>query len=392
MAKKCKLTVNYKKNQTKWIFLMQNNRIVSEVVVFNGRVTIFMLLISLIFIGTSFKSHSKVTGDVLNMRTPHWQVYQLPVNSSFRSVYMPGQNVIWAGGTHNTWVRSVNNGKVFQTGQVPADGAELDFRGVMALDGDIAWLMSAGESAKGQTRIYKTVNGGKDWVLEYQPVQPGIFLDGIRFWDASNGIAFGDPVLGHFFILLTHDGGRHWVPLALSSGPAANPGEGAFAASGSSLVTRPGGYAWIGTGGTNGGRVFNTRNYGKSWTTASTSLQSDTSSGIFGLLFLNENLGFAVGGDYRKIHQVQVNAANTGDGGKTWQNSRQNPDGLEEGIAWIQARNQLIAVGPSGTVISADSGRHWSRTDTVAFHTIGFSQNSCWAAGQGGKIAELVFR
>jgi len=40
----------------------------------------------------------------------------------------------------------------------------------------------------------------------------GGFIDGIKMFDASNGIAVGDPVGGKWTVLKTTDGGATWSP------------------------------------------------------------------------------------------------------------------------------------------------------------------------------------
>jgi undecaprenyl pyrophosphate phosphatase UppP len=50
--------------------------------------------------------------------------------------------------------------------------------------------------------------------------------------------------------------------------PAAQPGEGGFAASGLCVETRPGGLAWIAAGNATRARVFRSTDWGRSWSAA----------------------------------------------------------------------------------------------------------------------------
>jgi len=61
--------------------------------------------------------------------------------------------------------------------------------------------------------------------LQLTNPDPKGFFDALAFWDATHGIAVGDPVDGHITIFTTDDGGVHWVRRAT---PAALPNEGAF--------------------------------------------------------------------------------------------------------------------------------------------------------------------
>ena len=80
--------------------------------------------------------------------------------------------------------------------------------------------------------------------------------------------------------------------------PAALPGEGAFAASGTCLVVQGDRNAWFGTG---GGRVFRSTDRGRSWTVHTTPIRAGNgTSGIFSLAFWDADHGVAVGGDYKE--------------------------------------------------------------------------------------------
>ena len=73
---------------------------------------------------------------------------------------------------------------------------------------------------------------------------------------------------GSLRVLVTSDGGRTWRRVAANRLPAALPGEGGFAASGTCAVVRPNGRAWIATGNGPRSRVLTTSDYGESWSAA----------------------------------------------------------------------------------------------------------------------------
>src|SRR5262249_51379530 len=158
-------------------------------------------------------------------------------------------------------------GTTWSVGTVP--GAEkLDFRDVEAFGEATAYLLSAGPGDA--SRIYKTSDGGKSWVLQFQSADPAAFFDAIAFWDEQNGMALGDPVKGRFQLLVTKDGGAQWNPLAAKPLPPALPGEGAFAASGTCLVTHGANDVWFATGGAKAARVFHSRDRGQNWEVSAT--------------------------------------------------------------------------------------------------------------------------
>ena len=173
-----------------------------------------------------------------------------------------------------------------------ADG--LDFRDVKAFDPTNAYLLSIGEGEK--SRIYKTADGGATWKLQYLNHDPRGFYDAIAFWDSQHGIALGDPIDGHFSVLITNDAGEHWER---QLGPVANTQEGAFAASGTCLLARGQNDVWVVTGDLQGARVLHSVDRGRTWVASQTPVQHDgKSAGIFSIAFADDQRGVVVGGDY----------------------------------------------------------------------------------------------
>jgi photosystem II stability/assembly factor-like uncharacterized protein len=245
-----------------------------------------------------------------------WQVQTVDTKSDFRGLCVVSPNVAWVSGTAGTFARTTDGGRTWSVGTVP--GAEkLDFRDVEAFGATTAYLLSAG--AGDASRIYKTVDGGRSWAMQFKSAEPGAFLDALAFWDEQNGVALGDPILGLFQLLATADGGGHWKPVGAKIFPPALPGEGAFAASGTCLVTRGETDVWFATGGAKTARIFHSRDRGKTWEVSETPILAGVASaGIFSIAFRDRQHGMIVGGDYRKPHETGATAAITSDSGKTW--------------------------------------------------------------------------
>src|SRR5262249_4951616 len=148
--------------------------------------------------------------------------------SDLRGLCVVSPDVAWVSGTAGTYARTADRGKTWSVGTVPGAG-KLDFRAVQAFGGAAAYLLRARPGAP--SRIYKTTDGGKSWVMQFQSADPAAFFDALAFWDEKNGIALGDPVRGQFQFVVTADGGATWKSLAARTLPPALPGEGAFAAS-----------------------------------------------------------------------------------------------------------------------------------------------------------------
>jgi photosystem II stability/assembly factor-like uncharacterized protein len=260
----------------------------------------------------------------------------------------------------------------------------LDFRDVEAFGETTAYLLSAGPGE--QSRIYKTVDGGKTWAVQFKSSDPDAFFDAIAFWDAQNGIALGDPVMGHFQLMVTNDGGAHWKQLPETDLPLALPKEGAFAASGTCLVTHGAQDVWFGTGGAKTARVLSSHDRGQHWMVSETPLLAGIeSAGIFSIAFRDRDHGIIVGGDYRKPNEVGATAAVTADGGKTW-TPIDKPFPFRSGVAW--AHDRWVAVGTSGSNVSLDDGATWKMLDRQNYNSVAFtSTGEGWAVGLKGRIA-----
>ena len=299
--------------------------------------------------------------------------------------------VAWASGTGGTYAITTDGGDHWRAGVVP--GADsLEFRDVAALDSATAWLLAAGPGDG--SRIYRTSDGGVTWTRQFTNADSAAFFDCLSFWDRSHGIAVSDGVRGHFPILLTDDGGAHWN-LHTADGPAADSGEGAFAASGTCLITGDHGRAWIGTGAspTSGGRVLSSTDFGKTWVSTSTPIQhGSTSTGITSLAFPDPMHGFAGGGDIGARATQTVRIARTEDGGRTWKAvAAPGFPGAVYGIAAVPGKaGALVAVGPGGAAYSPDGGNVWVALDSSSYWSAGIaSAKAGWLVGPRGRIAKV---
>ncbi len=165
------------------------------------------------------------------------QTQSPPTTENLRGVSAVSQSIVWASGTHGTYLRTTNAGRTWIPAQV-TDATALDFRGLVAFSADEAFLMSAGPGD--QSRIYHTSDAGQHWQLQFTSTNPKAFFDSIAFWDPTHGIVLGDPIPDDsdqlkFQLLITTDG-QSWNPIPPSQLPPALEGEGAFAASNTCLA------------------------------------------------------------------------------------------------------------------------------------------------------------
>jgi photosystem II stability/assembly factor-like uncharacterized protein len=292
--------------------------------------------------------------------------------------------IIWTSGSNGVILRSTNDGKSWQQLSVVRDG-ELDFRDIEALDADTAYVMSSGERDK--SRIYKTSDGGKTWNLQYSDKRPGFFLDALACESATHCYALSDPIEGKFVVLATEDG-EHWRELPRDKMPPALPNEGAFAASGTALTLCEDGSIYFVTG-VGAARVFRSRDHGRSWKVATTPVAFGPSSGIFSIACEGRGEALvAVGGDYKQPAQAKRVGIYSQDGGATWSLAEQQPGGYRSAAASF-SYGDFAAVGPNGTDISHDQGKHWKHSDALDLNAVSFDGQAGWAVGARGTIARF---
>ena len=278
---------------------------------------------------------------------PRFQISH--TNQALRGVSATSRQVAWASGSHGTYLRTVDGGRTWGPGQIP-QAAQLDFRAVVAFSADEAFLMSAGPGE--QSRIYHTTDGGQHWQLQLTNSNPKGFFDSMAFWNSKHGIVLGDPIPDekgklHFELLETEDG-QTWQPMVSPQMPEAVEGEGAFAASNSSIAIAADGRAsptasdpniWFATGG-KAARVFHSPDRGKTWETFPTPvLHGPESAGIFSIAFRGTRHGVIAGGDYKHPNDDGPNLAFTEDGGQTWSLSTLHPQAYFSAVAYDQQVN-----------------------------------------------------
>lgn len=311
----------------------------------------------------------------------------------FRGVSAVSASVAWASGNNGTFARTVDGGLTWTSAVVP--GAEgLDFRDVEAHDANTAYLLSIGPGDR--SRIYKTTDGGQHWALQLKNLNPRAFFDAMAFWDEKSGIVMGDPVDGRIVIVRTFDGGQTWIEVPPKNIPSALPGEAAFAASGTCIVTQGTDNAWIGTGCGSEARVFRSTDRGFTWKVATTPIAAGTpSSGIFSVAFRDALHGVVVGGDYKQEAEPSDNLAITTDGGQTWTTiGSTRLRGFRSAVVFVPGVSTatLVTTGPAGSDYSVDGGKTWMSLEGPGFHALGLAgaADAGWAVGEGGRIAKLA--
>jgi photosystem II stability/assembly factor-like uncharacterized protein len=317
---------------------------------------------------------------------PQWLSQSSGTTARLRGVSAVSATVAWASGSDGVYLKTTDGGETWRAATV--HGAEtLDFRDVEAFDAETAYLLSIGEGDR--SRIYRTTDGGGHWRLQFTNSNPKAFFDALAFWDADHGVAVSDSVDGRFVIIKTTDGGTSWKEIPPEKLPPALAGEGAFAASGTCVITQGRSNVWIAT---TAARVLSSTDGGETWQVATTPIPSGQPSvGVFSIAFKDARNGVIVGGDYKKEGEARDNVAMTRDGGRTWKLvTGPLPGGFRSAVAYAPGASILVSVGPSGSDYSLEGGANWTPIRGAGYHAVSFARSGVgWAVGEGGRIAKF---
>jgi photosystem II stability/assembly factor-like uncharacterized protein len=315
------------------------------------------------------------------------------VTAVLQAISPVNDSVVWVGGHGGVILRTVDGGRTWRRIVAPADDS-LQFRDVYAVSTDTAFVLSAGPGSR--SRIYRTTDGGARWVLQFLNRDSSAFYDCFDFWDARHGLALSDAVAGHLLTISTTDGAT-WAPASSAELPVAQPGEAGFAASGTCVLVRSPGLAWIGTGAEGQGRVYRSADSGRTWSvTVVPVTHGSRSSGVTTLAFRDGLHGVALGGDIGAPDSSGDYVALTADGGRSWIPGGRLPfAGPAYGSASVPGdrTRTLFAAGPKGLAISRDDGRSWALVSPENYWAVAFAGAQLgWAVGARGRVTRIELR
>ena len=267
-----------------------------------------------------------------------WRVGRRSVEDSLRDVYFSDEQNGWLVCDRDVYklqtesearsylLQTVDGGSTWK--RVNVIGADHDVRLVRALftEGGRGWVF--GEAGT----LYATRDGGGSWEKQRVPTRylllGGSFLDSTRGWLVGAGAT----------LLQTADGGETWRTGTLTNLASATRDDSLEARrvrfTSVSFVDERHGWA-VGTR----GRVFATRDGGRSWVEQKSNVSADLSD----VKFLDKFEGWAVGAEGTLLH--------TTDGGARWTMVASGTTHALERLFFV-GRTRGWAVGFGGTIIS----------------------------------------
>lgn len=278
------------------------------------------------------------------------------------SISVVDENTIWAVTFDDInllptdeFTRTTDGGLTWHPGKtgVPSDEGFLN---ICAVDSLTAWVTTTPfNSFPIHGGIYKTVNGGINWIHQnkaYFEINTGPTI--VHFYDRDNGFSFGCPASSIFRAYWTNDGGDTWEPASI---PISIPLEYVEYNTGNGQYAVVGDKAWFVT---NKARVFKSDDRGHNWYVAGQAITPTppVNSGPNSLAFRDSLNGIVVS-------YGPPEAWRTTDGGITWEQLTNFPDKNVIQIEFIPGtKGAYIAHGGWGAgtvniVKTCDDGMNW---------------------------------
>lgn len=315
------------------------------------------------------------------------------------------ENVVWCQAYDGTGViedlfeitRTSDGGTTWTPGLIDLGDPNLDINNMKATGADVAWVSSIDGVAQLGGALFKTTDGGGIW--EFQDITPSgqgtaafgydsSFQNGVHFFNANEGIVFGDPVALDFEIYRTTDGGTTWSRVPAANMPNANNAN-EWGYNGGNVGA--GDFFWMVT---NDGRLFRSADKGLNWTVSQSPMTD------FGSAAVNARVQFsAIDGDITHAVGILLGTVNgsaptptytrytTTNGGTSWTNAGTDTSAYRN-YDFIPGTSMLVATGNNGTVYttaySTDLGATWTEisNDDVQRTSIAFLNGTTgWAGG-----------
>ncbi len=260
------------------------------------------------------------------------------INQNTRSIKAVNSSNVWLCGTSGVF----NTSDGGSSWQLRLSGS---YDVIEAIDNNIAF--SVNNSFGGI--IHRTSDFGVTWT----PVHgESTYINSVKMFDALNGIAIGDPIDSVWRVLRTTDSGLTWN---LSPG---SPRISKCEAGNINAVAIAGSkFAWFGTSGCGGHKIYKSIDGGLTWTSFTTQFD-DT----YGIWFNDSTCG---------VVAIAYGFYNTNDGGENWNSNNKiksttlNVCGTSGGEFWGTSDSSIFS--------STDAGLTWTEVYRDSSNGLGHS-------------------
>lgn len=309
-------------------------------------------------------------------------------------IHIIDANTAWAlaydgsgGGANVQEFTMTTDGTTWTSGAIDVGNPVWEINNISPVSATTAWVSAinniSGDSENGVGYISKTSDGGVSWTPQCQAcfqTAGSSFLNGVYFFNANVGVAYGDPVGGEFEIWRTTNGGSNWTQVPAAS--IANPLTGEYGYN--SVPIAAGGTLWFPT---NKGRLYRTTDMGVTWTAAQAPLTD------FGAA-LPANSGTAIFSDANNGYLLKTSGTvatpvytyyTTTNGGTTW-GAGAPFTGTRRILTYIPGTTTIVATSlaaPVGTSVSINNGATWTDVESADQRGASAFLNSTtgWSAG-----------
>lgn len=262
-------------------------------------------------------------------------------DSSYSRALIKVKNSLYFGTSKNGVVKYDLETKNSET-IIPAN--EGEFRDLNCVKGKIFAIES------GDNGVISTFKDNSVQKTSY----PKEFFDDICS-NKKGTIILADPIGGNFTL--------HYIPSKKGKKAPKLPkircfkNEACFAASGTTAALNGNQYSFVSGGGKTARFHSFVLNKPETYFSTVLPLQLGESAGPYSLLQLDETNFIAVGGDYTKFNERKGTCAISNDGGKTWKESTESPNGYRSCV--VGTKELLFCCGTNGIDYSLDGGNTW---------------------------------
>jgi len=243
---------------------------------------------SVVFASESDSLNSNITGPSI----PTIEVSKISSGNRFQAVDIADGKTIYVSGTNSSVYKSDNAGESWQQVNSPGKHDKLQYRDIL-IDQDKIVLMSAG--VKDQSRVYTSLNQGKDWKLNLIGKQESDFYDCITNAKGETWL-YGDSKDGMLTVFSAEQNASGWKKETLPFN--ANLNEGGFASSGTCINSNSDGDIIVGTGNTESPRLL-LKKQNRDWQSITTPFEGGEAGGVFSVQFQDNNV-YAFGGSLKE--------------------------------------------------------------------------------------------